>query len=132
MLPRPWYGLGPLSVATTGNASAKATSASSARGVQRTKSRSGPGVEEADPDPEKAGQQDEVRGVVHEDVVRADPADQGEFHQQHEEAGEDGPGRAGGLSRALAVARSLDGSGGFPGRRLSSIHPPHRNNRSGG
>ena len=48
----------------------------------------------------------------------------GEFHQQHEEAGEDGPGRAGGLSRALAVARSLDGSGGFPGRRLSGSPAP--------
>ena len=37
MLPRPWYGLGPLSVATTtGNASTKATSTSSATGVQRT------------------------------------------------------------------------------------------------
>ena len=37
MLPRPWNGLGPLRVATTtGKARPKATSTSSATGVQRT------------------------------------------------------------------------------------------------
>ena len=41
-------------------------------------------------------------------------------------------GRAGGLTRALTVAGRLDGSGGFPGRRFSSIHPTHRNDRGGG
>ena len=54
MLPRPWYGLGPLSVATiTGNASTKPTSTSSASGVQRTKSRSDRALRKPIPIPRK-------------------------------------------------------------------------------
>jgi hypothetical protein len=87
----------------------------------------GPGVEETNPDPEEAGQQHEVRGVGHEDVVGADPADQGQLHEQHQEAREGKPGRAGGLAYAFAVVGRLDSGGGFLNRRLSSIHPTHRN-----
>ncbi len=51
----------------------------------------GPRVQEADPDAEEAGQQDEVGGLGHIDVVRGDPPDQGQFDEQHQETGEREP-----------------------------------------
>ncbi len=92
----------------------------------------GPGVEEANPDPEEAGEQHEVRGGVHKDVVRADPPDQGKFHEQHEEAGEGKPGRACGLLRAVTGPGSLDGGSGFLHGPLSGIHPIYRNDPARG
>ena len=48
-------------------------------------------VQEPDPDPEEAGQEHKVGCLGHVDVIRRDPADQGQLHEQHQEAGEDQP-----------------------------------------
>jgi hypothetical protein len=48
-------------------------------------------VQEPDPDPEEAGQQHEVGCLGHIHVVRCDPADQRQLHEEHQEAGEGQP-----------------------------------------
>ena len=84
----------------------------------------GPGVQEADADAEETCEQDEVGGLGHEDVVRGHPSDQGEFHEEHQEAGERQPGtfpggfgcRLGGRRRAAGLSCGCSPAGlvGWP------------------
>ena len=79
----------------------------------------GPGIQEADADAEETCEQDEVGGLGHVDVVRGHPPDQGEFHEEHQEAGERQPGTfPGGFGRRLGGRRLRRGSflRPFPGR----------------
>jgi hypothetical protein len=78
-------------VTDTGNASMKMTRAASATGATGNRSRPGGAAQEADPDPEEAGQQDEVGQVDQVHIVGRRPADQGQLDQQHQGAGEQQP-----------------------------------------
>ena len=73
-------------------------------------------AEEADADPEEAGQQYEVREVGEVDVVRGRPADQRQLDEQHEEAKQQQPQPArgrGARRRALLAGRR---------RRIAACH----------
>jgi hypothetical protein len=93
-------------------------------------------VQEPDPDPEEAGQEHKVGGLGHVHVVRRDPPDQRQLHEQHQEAGEGqprlipvlhpGPAAVVGPARAIGPGHIRAGHV----RPLPS-YPSHSRNESG-